>query len=79
MKEAVDDLNTMLEEAASEFGIVSGMVDTISKAILKVRCCITFKSSFTLSLSVIWCQVWSTLYQLKCTVPWNQNIAYIYM
>ncbi|XP_022084655.1 talin-1-like isoform X7 [Acanthaster planci] len=35
MKEAVDDLNTMLEEAASEFGIVSGMVDTISKAILK--------------------------------------------
>ncbi|XP_071788038.1 talin-1-like isoform X4 [Asterias amurensis] len=35
MKEAVDDLNTMLEEAASEFGIVSGMVDTISKAIIK--------------------------------------------
>ena len=36
MKEAVDELNTTLEEAASEFGIVSGMVDNITKAIGKV-------------------------------------------
>lgn len=34
MKEAVDDLLATLEEAASEFGIVTGMVDSISKAIL---------------------------------------------
>ncbi|XP_071498741.1 talin-1-like [Diadema antillarum] len=34
MKEAVDDLMTTLEEAASEFGIVTGMMDSISKAIL---------------------------------------------
>ena len=33
MNEAVDDLSTTLEEAASEFGIVSGMVDSITKAI----------------------------------------------
>ena len=36
MKEAVDDLIATLEEAASEFGIVTGMVDSISKAIIVV-------------------------------------------
>ena len=35
-KEAVDDLIATLEEAASEFGIVTGMVDSISRAILVV-------------------------------------------
>ncbi|XP_041458339.1 talin-1-like isoform X4 [Lytechinus variegatus] len=33
-KEAVADLIATLEEAASEFGVVSGMVDSISRAIL---------------------------------------------
>ncbi|XP_070547100.1 talin-1-like isoform X3 [Ptychodera flava] len=33
MKEAVDDLNKTLEECASEFGIVTGMVDSISRAL----------------------------------------------
>ncbi|XP_071942853.1 talin-1-like isoform X3 [Antedon mediterranea] len=34
MKEAVDDLNNTLEDAASQFGMVAGMMETISKAII---------------------------------------------
>ncbi|XP_033109397.1 talin-1-like isoform X3 [Anneissia japonica] len=34
MKEAVDELNNTLEDAASQFGMVTGMVETISKAII---------------------------------------------
>lgn len=37
MKEAVEDLTTTLNEAASAAGVVSGMVDSITQAINQVR------------------------------------------
>lgn len=39
MKEAVDDIMVTLNEAASEVGMVGGMVDSITEAMAKVRCC----------------------------------------
>lgn len=36
MKEAVDDIMVTLNEAASEVGMVGGMVDTIADAMAKV-------------------------------------------
>ena len=36
MKEAVKDLSHTLEEAASESGVVSGLVDSIGKAVAEV-------------------------------------------
>lgn len=36
MKEAVKDLAHTLEEAASESGVVSGLVDSIGKAVAEV-------------------------------------------
>lgn len=38
MKEAVRDLGQTLEEAASETGVVSGLIDSIGKALAEVRC-----------------------------------------
>ena len=38
MKEAVRDLGQTLEEAASESGVVSGLIDSIGKALAEVRC-----------------------------------------
>lgn len=37
MKEAVLDLGQTLEEAASETGVVSGLIDSIGKALAEVR------------------------------------------
>ena len=37
MKEAVRDLGQTLEEAASETGVVSGLIDSIGKALAEVR------------------------------------------
>ena len=37
MREAVEDITKTLNEAASELGMVSGMVDGITQAINKVR------------------------------------------
>ena len=37
MKEAVRDLGHTLEEAASETGVVSGLIDSIGKALAEVR------------------------------------------
>ena len=37
MKEAVEDLMVTLNEAASEGGMVGGMVDSIAEAMSKVR------------------------------------------
>lgn len=37
MKEAVDDIMVTLNEAASEVGLVGGMVDAIAEAMSKVR------------------------------------------
>lgn len=37
MTEAVEDLTTTLNEAASAAGVVSGMVDSITQAINQVR------------------------------------------
>lgn len=37
MKEAVDDIMVTLNEAASEVGMVGGMVDSIAEAMSKVR------------------------------------------
>ena len=37
MKEAVRDLSQALEEAASETGAVSGLIDSIGKALAEVR------------------------------------------
>lgn len=37
MKEAVEDLTTTLNEAASAAGVVGGMVDSITQAINQVR------------------------------------------
>ena len=37
MKEAVKDLGHTLEEAASESGVVSGLIDSIGKALAEVR------------------------------------------
>lgn len=37
MKEAVDDIMVTLNEAASEVGLVGGMVDSIADAMAKVR------------------------------------------
>lgn len=39
MKEAVDDIMVTLNEAASEVGMVGGMVDSITEAMAKVRWC----------------------------------------
>lgn len=39
MKEAVDDIMVTLNEAASEVGMVGGMVDSITEAMAKVRRC----------------------------------------
>lgn len=39
MREAVDDIMVTLNEAASEVGMVGGMVDSITEAMAKVRCC----------------------------------------
>ncbi|XP_077996572.1 talin-1-like isoform X2 [Glandiceps talaboti] len=36
MKEALDDLNKTLEESASEFGIITGMVDNITRSLSRV-------------------------------------------
>ena len=36
MKEAVKDLGQTLEEAASESGVVSGLIDSIGKAVAEV-------------------------------------------
>lgn len=36
MKEAVKDLGHTLEEAASESGVVSGLIDSIGKAVAEV-------------------------------------------
>lgn len=38
MREAVDDIMVTLNEAASEVGMVGGMVDSITEAMAKVRC-----------------------------------------
>lgn len=37
MKEAVDDMMVTLNEAASEVGMVGGMVESIAEAMAKVR------------------------------------------
>lgn len=37
MKEAVEDLTTTLNEAASAAGVVGGMVDSITQAINQVK------------------------------------------
>lgn len=37
MKEAVDDITVTLNEAASEVGMVGGMVESIAEAMAKVR------------------------------------------
>lgn len=37
MKEAVDDIMVTLNEAASEVGMVGGMVDSIAEAMAKVN------------------------------------------
>lgn len=37
MKEAVDDITVTLNEAASEVGMVGGMVESITEAMAKVR------------------------------------------
>lgn len=39
MKDAVDDIMVTLNEAASEVGMVGGMVDSITEAMAKVRWC----------------------------------------
>ena len=37
MKEALSDLGQTLEEAASETGVVSGLIDSIGKALAEVN------------------------------------------
>lgn len=44
MKEAVDDMMVTLNEAASEVGMVGGMVESIAEAMAKVSpgCCVWY-------------------------------------
>lgn len=48
MKEAVDDIMVTLNEAASEVGMVGGMVDSIAEAMSKVSTGIRASFSFHL-------------------------------
>lgn len=53
MKEAVDDIMVTLNEAASEVGMVGGMVDSITEAMAKVRCCYTHTHTRALLISIL--------------------------
>lgn len=52
MKEAVDDIMVTLNEAASEVGLVGGMVDAIAEAMSKVRLKLAPRTPATMSSSL---------------------------
>ena len=70
MKEAVDDIMVTLNEAASEVGMVGGMVDSIAEAMSKVRR--EVKSTlFSLALKADpRCRVFEKLLLIHLSVMW---------
>lgn len=57
MKDALQDLLQTLEAAATEAGVVTGLVDSINKSIIKVK--IIYAYYFLIKLCEVSCSVYN--------------------